>query len=154
MLRGPASKSFDAWREPSKSNRRALGIEFHTPVEIVSGRLGIGFAKDVCLQTHDRIQSSDTARMRTHVDHHQNGSPLKYTMVRTWKRAGSRLDCEWLFAAGGCSSAGALAKAGGGGGNRTRVRRTSANRDYMRIRSVKFRGRRVRIGGDETPLAL
>ena len=29
------------------------------------------------------------------------------------------------------------AKAGGGGGNRTRVRRPSANRDYMRIQSVR-----------------
>ena len=41
---------------------------------------------------------------------------------------------------------------GGGGGNRTRVRRTSANKDYVRIRSVIFRERNVRTGRSARPL--
>ena len=45
------------------------------------------------------------------------------------------------------------AKRGGGGGNRTRVRRTSASKDYVRIQSVKFRERNVRIGRSAHPLA-
>jgi hypothetical protein len=47
----------------------------------------------------------------------------------------------------------ALAKAGGGGGNRTRVRRTSASKDYVRIQSVKFRERNVRTGRSAHSLA-
>ena len=73
------------------------------PFGIVIGRLGIGSAKDVCLQTLGQIQSSDTARMRTLVDRHGNGSPLRYATARTWKCEGSRLDCEWLFAVEGYS---------------------------------------------------
>ena len=41
---------------------------------------------------------------------------------------------------------------GGGGGNRTRVRRTSASKDYVCIRSVKFRERNVRTGRSAHPL--
>ena len=42
---------------------------------------------------------------------------------------------------------------GGGGGNRTRVRRTSASKDYVCIRSVNFRERNVRIGRSARPLS-
>jgi hypothetical protein len=41
---------------------------------------------------------------------------------------------------------------GGGGGNRTRVRKPSANRAYMLIRFVEFRGRAVRTGKGVAPL--
>ena len=43
---------------------------------------------------------------------------------------------------------------GGGGGNRTRVRKPSASRAYMRIRFVQFRERRDRTGKVDAPLAL
>ena len=42
---------------------------------------------------------------------------------------------------------------GGGGGNRTRVRRTSASEDYVRIRFVGFRERNVRAGKGARPLS-
>jgi hypothetical protein len=46
-----------------------------------------------------------------------------------------------------------LLRGGGGGGNRTRVRKPSAGRAYMRIRFVEFRGRSVRTGKTVSPLA-
>jgi hypothetical protein len=64
----------------------------------------IGFTKDVYSQMLGRIRFSGTARMRMRVDRHQNESPLQYAMVRTWKCGESRLDYEWLIAAGGYSS--------------------------------------------------
>jgi len=46
------------------------------------------------------------------------------------------------------------AQIGGGGGNRTRVRKTLADRAYMRIRFVWFRKRADQTGKFATPLAL